>query len=1042
MNRLVQSLTEVCRAHLLEEKWLVAPSLRAGHQWLDALTRSGGPVVNIRATTVRGMTLDIAAQMLAAEGVRLISARVSAILVDRILNRLKRQSPTYLTKLTLTPSLAQSVSGTINDLRLAGLGPDSLKPDSFEPADKGREMAFVLGEYLDLLSVLGLVDYAGALDLAIRRLKESPDSGLADAWCLIPEDLEYAAKERELLRALPPERTVRLAVDQPDALPPGERTAPDDLALLRWIREPSKAPAEGSNDGTVALFRAVGETNEVREVLRRCLAAGWPLDQVELLHTDSATYVPLIYEAAARIQPDFSGPADLFVTFEEGIPARYSRPGRGLSAWVAWITGGYLQSTLVTMLQEGIVELPEAAQGRFSHERLARLLRFTAIGFGRDRYLPRLKEKILDLESRPYGSKGRHEEDEPFDESSEPQIDESLAAARCLTGLVETLLETAPQAEANIADTLQAALTFLDRTARKVDQVDNYAYHALRNEVVDLERYVGGQDGEVSLDVWDWLRLLPGQVRVMGSGPKPGCMHVSSIYAGGHSSRKHTFIVGLDDARFPGAGLQDPVMLDRERRNLSRELPTATGRLGTKVLNFAGLLARLRGTVTMSYPCKDLVDDREIFPSQVILNAYRVTSGKSEADFRDLDRALGAPASFATLDPKKCLDTTDWWLGQACEAGGVRDAETILARHFPHLARGNEAERYRESPKFTFYDGRLLDVGTELDPAADSGPVMSSSRLEAIGKCPLDYFFRYILELEPLEDLTIDPDQWLDASRFGELLHEVLHDFVSEVSGRRWPPSYPGDMNQLLEMTVAKAAEYRETTPAPTEEAFTRQVDRLRRAAEVFLRLEAGLTGLTPVYLEAALGMRQSLSPGTGLDASTPLTFILADKRTIKVRGRLDRIDRIGDAASGRYLVCDYKSGSSSRYEGPDPFNQGRIVQHALYLAMAEARLKEAISSGVAAEKFIYFFPGQRDHGLRLEFRSDQLSAGPNVIEALCRIAASGSFLATNNVSDCTYCAYRQICRDVNRVTAASRLKLGHVNNTLLEPMRELRSRV
>ena len=37
-----------------------------------------------------------------------------------------------------------------------------------------------------------------------------------------------------------------------------------------------------------ALFRAIGEENEIREVFRRCLAAGIPFDDVEILHTDEA----------------------------------------------------------------------------------------------------------------------------------------------------------------------------------------------------------------------------------------------------------------------------------------------------------------------------------------------------------------------------------------------------------------------------------------------------------------------------------------------------------------------------------------------------------------------------------------------------------------------------------------------------------------------------------------------------------------------------------------------------------------------------------
>ena len=57
-----------------------------------------------------------------------------------------------------------------------------------------------------------------------------------------------------------------------------------------------------------------------------------------------------------------------------------------------------------------------------------------------------------------------------------------------------------------------------------------------------------------------------------GLGPRGGCLHVAHVLAGGHSGRPHTFIVGLDDGRFPGVGLQDPILLDEERR-ASPDLP-------------------------------------------------------------------------------------------------------------------------------------------------------------------------------------------------------------------------------------------------------------------------------------------------------------------------------------------------------------------------------------------------------------------------------------------------------------------------------------
>jgi hypothetical protein len=48
LNRFCKALGELCAAELLSEKWFLVPSLRVGFQWLDAVTRSGQPVIQIR----------------------------------------------------------------------------------------------------------------------------------------------------------------------------------------------------------------------------------------------------------------------------------------------------------------------------------------------------------------------------------------------------------------------------------------------------------------------------------------------------------------------------------------------------------------------------------------------------------------------------------------------------------------------------------------------------------------------------------------------------------------------------------------------------------------------------------------------------------------------------------------------------------------------------------------------------------------------------------------------------------------------------------
>ena len=133
-------------------------------------------------------------------------------------------------------------------------------------------------------------------------------------------------------------------------------------------------------------------------------------------------------------------------------------------------------------------------------------------------------------------------------------------------------------------------------------------------KIKELERVLLPADAGSSLDIRAWLDELPEETWVGGEGPRDGRLHVADVLAGGHSGRPHTFIIGLDDGRFPGSGVQDPILLDDERRRLSPELPTAGHQLAKRLDRFARLLARLRGTVTLSYSCYNLADDREMFP--------------------------------------------------------------------------------------------------------------------------------------------------------------------------------------------------------------------------------------------------------------------------------------------------------------------------------------------------------------------------------------------------------------------------------------------
>src|SRR5438067_6508041 len=102
MNRLTEALADVCRQQLLTEKWLIASSIRVGYQWLQVVSRSGQPAVNVRVRTPKGVALELAAPELARRGATLVSSRLAALIVDRIFRDL-RPRLSYFSK--IEPSL-------------------------------------------------------------------------------------------------------------------------------------------------------------------------------------------------------------------------------------------------------------------------------------------------------------------------------------------------------------------------------------------------------------------------------------------------------------------------------------------------------------------------------------------------------------------------------------------------------------------------------------------------------------------------------------------------------------------------------------------------------------------------------------------------------------------------------------------------------------------------------------------------------------------------------------------------------------------------
>ena len=119
------------------------------------------------------------------------------------------------------------------------------------------------------------------------------------------------------------------------------------------------------------------------------------------------------------------------------------------------------------------------------------------------------------------------------------------------------------------------------------------------------------------------------------------------------------FVAGLNNVRHPGAGTQDPVLLDSERRILNEAI--ALGRLQlagerpqrTREEFFAMLQrchSRTDPHITLSFPSFDFLSERDGFPSSTLLRRLPFqSSGDADSTYQHLIEATGRRASDSSL---------------------------------------------------------------------------------------------------------------------------------------------------------------------------------------------------------------------------------------------------------------------------------------------------------------------------------------------------------------------------------------------------------
>lgn len=1033
MNRLVLSLQNACAKYPLQEKVLIVPSYGAGHMLCEALARVGGGWVNLHPETTTGLAQRLAGEYLAEKNLTLLTGFLASTVIEEVFGELEGNGALkYFTRQGNSTGLVRAIASSIFAMRYCGIKADRLNVESFVSTAKGYDVVALLKAYERYLDEHHYIDSPGLLALALNMLSSAEFTPGSEVIYLLPSFLQLYPLEEQVVKTIAGDNLLNLKpdlvyglnrprVEAPDYLD-GSQSKPDlESGRLPWLYSVGYSP-QPVGDGSLSYFHAYGITNEVKEVLRRVLEEGVPLDNVTVGYT-SSDYVPVFYTLAKR--------TGLGLTVEEGIPGTFTSPGRVLSGLIDWIKNNYSAGILKDLLLSGDVRLPSEGDAILNPLVAARIVRGSGIGWGRERYI------LLNNLAESLKERAELEVDDEEGVARRERLLRQSEQAGQLFKFVDQILNQLPVPDDNgrivyreLTSNLSDILTGITNIKEEIDAV------ALKGLVASLKQT--GQLASININMDEALERvenLLGDYRVSASGPKPGHIHLTGYANLIWSNRPYTFIVGLDANNFPGSGRQDPVLLDDEREQIHPGPPLGNNKPAENQFFMALALASRRGVVVLSFSSYDVVENRSVYPSSLLLQVHRLLQKDNALDYTHLINSLGRTAGYCPQDGKPALDELEWWISKALTGAGLGGSLETVRNCYPNVDLGLKALEARQSDEPTEYDGLIDTGGANLDPRNNRELVLSSSRIEELAGCPFAYFMRNVLCILPPDDIDYDPGHWLDALERGALLHELFCNFMRKVISTGERPSLLKHKTMMMEMAGELIEDYRKRIPPPSDVVLDREVADIYRCCELFLTGEEAEKDNTPVYFEVPFGLGPEAVAEAGCGLADPVEIKLADGSVFWLRGKIDRIDRL---EAGIYGVWDYKTGGTYGYNDNQYLCRGRQVQHALYAIAAEHILSGTVPGEFPRVEISgYYFPTEKGEGQRVIRVQKDRTRLSEALTHLFDMLASGTFIAADDDEKCKFCDYQQVC-DQSRALERSK-ELVNGDSACLEPWRRLK---
>ncbi|MEJ2634198.1 MAG: PD-(D/E)XK nuclease family protein [Calditrichia bacterium] len=481
---------------------------------------------------------------------------------------------------------------------------------------------------------------------------------------------------------------------------------------------------------------------------------------------------------------------------------------------------------------------------------------------------------------------------------------------------------------------------------------------ALNNWKTIIREYYPGRRFDVR-ELSNILELMLGSASYRLRRPQNFGVQITPLKNLPTRKSKAIFVLGMKDGVFPGKGSPGFTHPQTIARELKPFLPDETiyrdRELFLKILQ--------SDTEIIQFSSPRYHQDNPVLPSAFLREIERISEGKLSAR---RDTRLYTAADILTkiirfdrnADLKRFEST-----GLSGNLQSILDKDAIAQFNFL-----KSVERRREiTDDNSQWEGMLEgdEVTSRWLDAVYKSRRFSITQLEEYARCPVIYFFKRILHLEPEEEA----DELLTPLDKGITVHNILFRFYRENAAER------RDLSRLL----AIAEEELERIPVTQsilwqlQKEFYLGSSRHRGLFPAFWEYEqeiAGQYSTAPKHFELSFGNTRELEEDADPVSTTEPFLWEQDGEKFYFKGKIDRVE-ISDG--GALLVVDYKTGTAPNTSS---IWEGQNLQLPIYLKAVFDLLKDQYPVLDMAGGAYYSLKREQDIRKKIAFLDSRLSVG------------------------------------------------------------------